>query len=737
MPLSSRPHQYAVALFALTTVSASADSGLICESPAEFVLPVVDATSLFDDDIPRPPGVLQLASGAADVTMGGNATLSDGVVVKRNENYLAADQAEFDAERQLLSLNGSVRYSGIASQVQGEGAEFDLGLGRIRFTDSRFALPDGRGRGVAGLLELDQTGLIQLGEVEYTSCPVGDEDWEINASQIRLNTADGIGTARNLKLEFFGVPILYAPWLSFPISDARKTGFLIPNFGTSGRNGTDISAPYYWNIKPNYDATFTPRLMSKRGLQLDSEFRYLTNSSAGRLNVAFLNDNEFNDTRIFSAVENRTYLPRSWRMRIDAEDVTDDDYFEDLGDSQSSASTTFLNRSLVFDRPGKTWDLEFRAQAFQTLDDTLTANDEPYRQLPQLLAHGRWPGMPGGLNFDFRNELTNFDRDTGVTGWRYNVESTLGRPFERHGIYLKPELSHQYTLYRLENTAAGADASPDRELPTFSFDAGAIFERKFSNRSGWLQTLEPRILYVHTPFREQDQLPVFDTIVPDFNLIQIFRKRPLTGVDRVLDLDQLSFGLTSRIIESETGETLLSATIGQTRFLSEQGVGLPNTPGRSGESSDYIAEVDINLYDHWNLEFGHQWNSDRTETVKSEFRLQYQPASNRILNLAYRFRRDSLEQVDLSWSWPIAERWNTVGRYNYSLRDDTTLERFVGVEYESCCWAVRLVSRRYISRRDGTADSSIALQLELKGLTSVGDPAGKLLERGILGYKAN
>ena len=248
-----------------------------------------------------------------------------------------------------------------------------------------------------------------------------------------------------------------------------------------------------------------------------------------------------------------------------------------------------------------------------------------------------------------------------------------------------------------------------------------------------IQTLEPRLLYVHAPFRDQSDLPVFDTIVPDLNLVQLYRRNRFLGVDRIADTDQVSVGITSRIIDVDSGRELMSVTIGQALYLSEQGVSLPGESPITSDSSDYIAELRFPLYGSLNFDVGHQWSNDGG-TTKSQARLQYRPESNKILNLAYRFRRQSLEQVDVSWAWPIARRWGFVGRYNFSLRDDEVLEQFYGLEYESCCWGLRMVYRRHISTRDGTRDSSFGLQLVLKGMTSVGVAADRLLERGILGY---
>ena len=306
-------------------------------------------------------------------------------------------------------------------------------------------------------------------------------------------------------------------------------------------------------------------------------------------------------------------------------------------------------------------------------------------------------------------------------------------PIEKPGWFVIPAAAVDFTQYVLENTAAGQDENPNRTVPTASLDAGLYLERQMKSEHQRLQTIEPRLLYVHVPHREQSNLPVFDTIAPDLNLVQLYRKNRFLGVDRIADTDQVSVGITSRIIDVNTGRELMSATIGQALYLSEQGVTLPGEPPIVSDSSDYIAELRFLIYDNLNFDLGHQWSRDGG-TTQSEARLQYRPKSNKVLNLAYRFRRQSLEQGDISWSWPLLQSWNFVGRYNFSFRDNELLEQFYGLEYESCCWGLRLVTRRYISTRDGTRDTSIGLQLVLKGMSSVGTKADRLLERGILGY---
>jgi LPS-assembly protein len=542
-----------------------------------------------------------------------------------------------------------------------------------------------------------------------------------------------------MKLRFQGIPILYAPYLSFPITDARKSGVLTPEIGSTSRSGTEVRVPWYWNIAPNYDATITPRLLTDRGVQMQTQFRYLTEAHRGQIDAEYLHDDSVvNDSRSYISVDHRSLFRNRWRNEIEFREVSDNQYFEDLGSSLSMSSTTHLNRSLRFDHHTDTLSLFGQVQDFQTIDDAILPVDQPYQRLPQLLASGYWPDRWLGMDYSLDAEIVNFDRSVGVTGWRMNVAPAAKLSIARPGWFITPEVAVDYTSYQLDDTAVGEPDSPDRLLPISSIDMGLVLERLMRNNgSRRLQTIEPRVLFVHVPFEDQSELPVFDTITPDLNLVQLYRKNRFLGVDRIADTDQVSLGITSRILDVATGRELMSATIGQIRYLSGSDVTLPSDPSFTDETSDYIAEMRFLLFRNLNFDFGHQWGTGENGTTKSQARLQYRPATNRILNFAYRFQRDSIEQGDISWSWPLTRKWNFVGRYNYSFRDNETLEEFYGLEYGSCCWGLRVVSRRFISTRDGTRETTFGLQLVLKGMTSVGTAADKMLERGILGYSAD
>jgi len=728
--LSSKPLISACLL--LAALNAAADEPQSCRTSLAGPLaanPFLPATALGS------PDTIQLEAGKFEAQIGDlpTAVMSGGVLLRRDDKLVAAESARYDPVSKALHLEGGVRYEDPGTQILSRSAEFGYVSGRIRFEGAEFSLGSSNSRGAADVIEINQDGKLTFEGVEYTTCPPGSEDWLMQGRSIELDTRKGVGTARGMKLKFKGIPILYAPYLSFPIGDARKSGVLTPEIGSSGRSGNELRVPWYWNIAPNYDATITPRLLTSRGLQIATEFRYLTERSEGLVVVDYLPDDDIIDAaRHQIRFEHRTWFGNGWRNQISLRDVSDSQYYEDLGGSLSISSITHLNRSLRFDYYSDNFSVMGQLQDYQTIDDAILDFDEPYRRIPQILVNGRWT-TPFGLRFGINGEIVNFDRDVGVTGWRINASPKLDLPVSKPGWFINPAIAFDYTRYDLKDRLPGEPTDPTRSVPIASLDTGLILERTMNN-SNRIQTIEPRLLYVHIPQRDQDGLPVFDTIAPDINLVQLYRKNRYLGIDRIGDTDHISAGITSRILDTSTGRELLSATIGQTRYFSDRTVALPGAPMTSTETSDYIAQLRFLLFKNVDFDFGHQWGSD---TTKSEARIQYRPATNKVLNLAYRFRRDSLEQGDLSWSWPLSTRWNFVGRYNYSIRDEEVLEQFFGLEYESCCWGLRLVSRRYISKRDGTRDSSFGLQLVLKGMMSVGTAADRLLERGILGYSAD
>ena len=705
---------------------------------AELCPTIVEAPPTPQSLVEQDPGKLPEIKITAD-----KASLSDeggefegAVQVRQGDQTITATRARYDAQAGTFEVTGNVEFSDPNIRVSSEEAGFDATHRSAEFEGASFELLRRPARGAAERIELSADRRLTLDVASFSSCPEDKEDWRLRAKQIHMDHAKGVAIGRGVRLDFKGVPILYTPYISFPIGEQRKSGFLIPELAHTQSSGTDLGAPYYWNIASNYDATVSPRWLSRRGFMLTTQFRYLLPDAEGQLDVNLLPDDRVNnDSRSFLKLFHQNRIGEDWRFTADLQHVSDGTYFEDLANSLSATSQTHLDRRLDLEYTNDSMSVLVRAQAYQTIDTTIQSFDQPYQRLPQLYMHGYWPDRWLGLTYQLDAELVNFDRNSGVTGTRFDFMPELRAPFERPGYFVVPALALEHTRYRLSHETPGQDTQPTRTAPIASLDMGALFERVAGKQNRLLHTLEPRMLYVHVPFRDQQALPVFDTIAPDFNLVQLYRKNRFLGPDRLGDTDQVSVGLTTRLLDLETGEEYFNATIGQTRSFSNQQVTLPDDQPPGENNSDYIVEVGFQAYRDWNIDLGYQWNSETDSTRKAEMRFQYSPANNRILNVAYRFRRGALEQGDLSFAWPASERWSLVGRYNYSFLEETALERFLGVEYEACCFGVRLVARRYISRRTGESDTSIAIQVELKGLTSVGDRADKLLERGILGYR--
>lgn len=681
------------------------------------------------------PNSIDVITGDVEVDLNGPATFKDRLVIRQGNRELGADSARYDQESGEFSATGNIEFRDPATWVTGNAARYNATTGLFSIEGAVYELYTIPARGSANRIALEASRQLSLTNVTYTTCTAGKDDWLLRASSISVNRETGTGTARNARLEFKGVPILYAPYLTYPVDNQRKSGLLLPDVGNSSQRGIEFEVPYYFNLAPNYDATLTPHYMSRRGLQAKGEFRYLSSSTSGSVTGEFLpNDDVTDDNRSLLSWFNRSQLPAGWRSTLDATDVSDTTYYEDLSSGLATTSQTHVRRRLDFEMFNETWFARLRLEDYETLDEAIAPEDEPYRMMPQLTVNGSWPNAPLGIEPGMTSEITYFDRSTGTTGLRTHFLPEISLPLQLGPLLVEPSVGFDYTVYNLHDVTPGEDDSPSRSVPLYSVDMQTVLERVWGNGGKWLQTIEPRAQFVHIPFEEQGDLPVFDTIEPDFNLVQLFRRERYVGLDRLSDTDQLNLGITTRLIRAKDGSQFMTATVGETQYFSSRDVALPGDPPNEDSSSDYIAELGMNVNDQWNVDLGYQWDSDANVTRLAEARILYRRDDFRILNLSYRFRRDSVREVDVAGAWPLADRWSIVGRYDYSLLDNQALERFIGLEYSTCCWGIRLVTRRYLTSRDGKYDSAVTLQLLLKGFGSSGTPAERMLDRGILGY---
>jgi LPS-assembly protein len=714
------------ALAALPCAAYAQEAAPGCAAP-QAQLPVPALPGATGTDLP-----VLLSACSMHASASGDMEFSGAVLAQLGGRQLRCDHLAYHAATGQLDLSGAVQMADPSLRITGETGTY--GQGHADFRNAQFEFLEHPGRGTAARILMPAPHHVQLIDGSYTTCPPGYADWELRARRIDLDPQGKRGTARGARVKFEGVPILYLPWISFPLTSERQTGLLFPTLGSSSRSGASLSVPWYWNIAPQRDLTLTPTYFSRRGFDIGSELRWLAAGGGGILRANFLpGDRLAHRDRDWLRLHGDQRFGTTAHLRFDAEGTSDTHYFEDFADGPQSTSITFLPRQLRLDDSGEAWKARAELLQFQTLDDQLADADRPYEELPRIVASARLPGA-STFTADIDGEAANFQRGTGVTGWRARAQPALGLDFSRPGFYLRPRASWDLTTYRLRDQASGTDASPSRSAPVLSLDTGLMLERLGRGSGGWLVTLEPRAFYVYIPYRNQDALPVFDSGLPDPNYVSLFRTNRYTGHDRLGDANDLSFGLTTRMLRAATGERFLSATLGETLHLSTPRVTLPGATATFGQRSDLVADLELSAYRHWNLRYQLAWDPATSVTVKSLLAAQYRLDGGRVLNMGYRYTRGSVGQAEASAAWPVARRWDLYGRTVYSLLDQRLLEAFAGVQYRANCWGIRLVVRDSVSNRSGARDTGWYLQLELRGLSSVGSGADSFLLGAIQGY---
>lgn len=670
-----------------------------------------------------------VSSAGVEATNGGKATLAGPVKVEQGERTLEARTATYDSQTESFDVKGNVEYSDPRLKVSGDAATW-RNNGGGSFSNADFELPARLARGHADSIVLAQSGKLELDHVSYTACPKGETDWLLRATRIDIDQQAQVGVGHDVRLDFMGVPLFYLPVVSFPVSDARKSGFLFPDFGTSLRNALEF--PFYWNLAPNYDATLSPGYIASRGASLGAELRFLTDNSRGELQEDWVpHDAEAGRERDLVRFTERTDFTERLRFDTNVAYASDSNYFEDFGQGTEGTSVLYLSRMARVTYLDNHWRAIGLIEQFETIDTSIVAADRPYTRAPAVSFDGHF-GDGIGPGFEVSGEAVNFTRDVGVQGSRYDLAPTASYSFRGPGAYLTPALGWRGTVYSLRDNP-GAESSPSVEAPIATVDSGLNFERTIGST---LQTLEPRLLYTYVPYRDQSNLPVFDTTLPDLNLIELFRSDRFVGGDRIGDANQLAVGTTTRFVDLASGRQLLSATLGDIYYFTPPRVQLPNQPVADGRTSDLVTQLDLSAYQHWNLAVGEEWDPHVQRSDLSELSIQYQPAHDEVANFGYRYRRGLLDQVEGSFAVPVTGSWNLYARHVYSLRDKQAIDSLAGFEYHACCWRLRIVGRRYVSSFTGARDSGISVQLELNGLSSVGGQAGAFLERAIRGYSA-
>lgn len=719
---------------------------------------------------PADPGVAAASEGAttlqADRIHGqrfGEMMASGDVEIQRADLHLRADELRYNELQDSLSASGNVELRNpMGLTVTGPGADMTLYTrsGEIREPHYCYEPPAGQqrpptlleeltgtstrpsfsGEGHAQTLHLEGENRYRLARGTWSTCRGPAPDWYIQADDLRLDFDRSQGEVEDSVLVFKNTPILWWPWAKFPLESRRQSGFLAPSITLSSRKGMDLAVPYYWNIAPNYDATLTPRLLTRRGMMLGGEYRYLTHQfGSGTFRGEWMpEDRKRGSARALGSWQHQQTLLSGFAASVDFNAVSDAEYFDDISSQVQTSALTHLSRNVTLRYTGGGWwQAALQAQSWQTLGAENYAS-APYQKLPQFsLTANR--ALPGGLRFLLDGEWTDFDlqhqQDTRARGARLYAYPRIGWDFERPEGFLKPRLGINYTRYNLDNQPIqNGRTEITRSLPVFSLDSGLFFDRQIAWRGRSIrQTLEPRLFYVYAPYRDQDDIPVFDTARYDFGMAQIFSENRYAGKDRFADSNQVTLALTSRLIEEASGIERLQFMFGQRYYFADRKVTLPGERQTQSNRSDLLAQIRGELGHHLSASSSLQYNLDDRHSERYSVGFRYLPAAGKTLAAGYRYARDSLHEVDVAAQWPVFRNWLLVGRVSRSIMDDRVTDAIGGIEYNAGCWRLRTVVHH-----DTTTNSKVSntffIQLELNGLGALGTNPINLLRRRVPGY---
>ena len=656
------------------------------------------------------------------------------VELVRGATTINADRATYHVPEDEVEAQGNVRMRRFGNRYSGDEVKLKIDAGQGFVLHPVYRLERNNAQGKADRIDFYTQDQASVVDGTYSTCEGPDPGWYLKASRLDLDSGRDIGTAHGSVLYFKDVPILGAPAMSFPLSDARKSGFLPPTVGTTNKGGFEFTQPYYFNIAPNRDLTLYPKLYARRGLQIGADGRYLGESYNGETKVeALFNDQQTKTNRYaISSVHTQVLKPGLWyNWNINA--ASDDDYPSDFSRTITASSQRLLGRDFILAYAPSFWSLSMHASKFQVLQDPVTPITRPYDRLPQITFNAARQDV-NGFDWNVDSELTRFWHPEMVRGERFLVNPRIAYPFIRPGYFLTPRLSLHATTYRLDSpTTTVGERDLTRVLPTLSLDSGMVFERDttFFGQS-MMQTLEPRLFYVYTPYKDQSSYPLFDTAEADLSFAQLFSENRFVGNDRISDANQLTAALTSRYIEPNGTERIRLA-LGQRFYFTEQRVTLSATPREN--RSDLLLSAYGQLTTALALEGNIQYSQTQHSMSRANYGVHWTPAPRKVLNLQYRRDRlNNLEQVDLSAQWPLAARWYGVGRINYSLPDRKVAEGLAGFEYKADCWVFRMVGQR-IPTATGQVTSALFFQLELNGLTRLGSNPLDVLRSSIQGYQ--
>jgi LPS-assembly protein len=687
---------------------------------------------------------IQVKANRAEIRQDTIAIFQGKVDILSNSAQIQAEQARIDKNTQQLTAEGNIRYRDNQIMVNSDQVMLNTSSGELTMDNTEYRLTLYSGRGAAEKIQLSGDEGISLQDASFTTCPEGSQDWQIKAQSIELKPGQIWGEAKHTRFYVGGVPVFYLPYFSFPVTDLRQTGLLVPKISSSDSTGLSYEQPLYWNIAPNYDATVSPRLMSSRGVQLKTEFRYLSDNQQGQVNLEYLpndRDTSTNEDRYFYRYIHEGQLSSNWQLNAEVNGLSDDNYIVDLGSDYYSRADTHLYQTLALTYYSAQLDFSMQVRDFEVIGD----HPASYRALPEMKL--KYQSLPfSGLEFRFNSELAYFDNSslTDPKAVRLHLAPTLAFPYQTQWGEFLAETSLLHTQYKQDNIAgSNLDKDVDRTLGQARLYGSLNFERPSSwyGKKG-IQTLEPKIQYLYTTFEDQTGIGLYDTTKLLNDFAGLFRGQEFTGLDRISDNNQLTLGLTSRILDKNNREQF-KVSVGQIFYLADNKVLLAS---KEENRSALASEIDWQLSSKWFAHSEVQVSTSTDKVERSNLSLEYQRSNGKIIQINHRYIRDlsgeKIDQVGLTASWPLAQNWHWVGRWYRDMNLNRTIETYAGLQYESCCWSIRFVAQRHLSNRFDVSgiqstnefDSSIGINFSFKGLGS-GNTSRDMLKDGLFGYR--
>ncbi|CCQ09451.1 Outer membrane protein Imp, required for envelope biogenesis / Organic solvent tolerance protein precursor [Pseudoalteromonas luteoviolacea B = ATCC 29581] len=692
---------------------------------------------------------------ADDVELQGtqSAEFNGNVDINTSKMTLRAESALIDKQKGLLHASGPLEYQDKFTKVYSVGLFADLNKNAIQLLGANYQLSDQMGHGGAEKLSVNANGIF-LENSSFTTCPGEQPFWLIEADDINLSAKEGWGETESTVLRILDVPVVYIPYFTFPIDDRRKSGLLTPTISPSSKYGLEIAAPIYWNLAPNYDATITPRYMSNQGLQLIGEVRYLTPVHEGLMAFEYLGNDKSEptlDDRYLMHFRQQSDLDANWRANLDVTNISDDNYLTDLESAYATTTDTQLQRTALLSYLGDNWRANIKLQNFEILGD----HTESYAAIPQL-AFSRKLTVVDGFYWDLSGEVSHFQNSEKVidSASRIHLEPKVAYRIEDHAWSFLTETSVLHTYYQQDGDLTGTpfDESVSRTLPKFRLYGKLNFERDTNLFvEDGIQTLEPQLQYLYTPRRDQSNIGLYDTARLQDDFFGLFRDRRFTSVDRVAEANQFTLGATTRVFNTRNDE-VFNFSFGQIFYLNDKVK--PSEQNLFSEIDDtnynalLAAETMWHWHRRWYLGAGVQYDTDGQNVVQSHVTLDYKGDNNQLVQLNHRYVRDvsgyTIDQVGMFASLPINESWQLIGSYHRDFEAKRSIESFVGVQYESCCFAIQITGRRQIEtdlnssigQDDAIFNSSIGFNFVLKGLGSTArSDVQNLLKRGIFAYR--